>query len=285
MYAFGEEGNMIINQTDYKLCLLDTNALTSFIQNPIKWIEYLKSCFPVKNIVVCYSIFSVCELWYRQEIFEKYFDIFSWYPSLVLDGHESILKKEVFNYANSQLIDPILISPLGIKEDGCSQKELLIKLFTNKEFIERTHYWKKQESLVLNSIIGMKKNYKPKNGSYSKKEIEFFNYVVSLEQIGLRAKEFAKSKLKNKEVINVNKFPSVKMTAYMVFYKFYPDNRNPDNSDVFDFIITSICPYIDCIITEGNVCNIINKIKRNHKLLNGIQAFSLKDIVKEINSM
>ena len=131
----------------------------------------------------------------------------------------------------------------------------------------------------------MKKNYKPKNGSYSKKEIEFFNYVVSLEQIGLRAKEFAKSKLKNKEVINVNKFPSVKMTAYMVFYKFYPDNRNPENSDVFDFIITSICPYIDCIITEGNVCNIINKIKRNHKLLNGIQAFSLKDIVKEINSM
>jgi len=274
---------MNINNTEYKLCLLDTNALTSFIQNPYKWISYFDHHFEIKNTLICYSIFSLCELWYRKEIFEQYLDVFSWYPSLVLDGHESIFQKELLNYFDQNEINPIVISPTTIYEKGLSKKAILQKLFLTEHFINRTHFWKDQENEILQSIIELKKNYPPNKGNYSIKEIEKFNYFVTIEQIGFRAPDFSKKIILSNQLLDIKRFPSINMTNYMVFYKFYPDNRKPLDSDIFDIIITAICPYVDCIITEGNVCNIINVIQKRHNFLNNCKAYSLKDINQKIS--
>ena len=83
---------------EYKLCLFDTNALSYFLLSPKEWIEYLNHKFDLSRTIICYSVFTLSELWCRPELFEKYLDFFSIFPSAVLEGHESIFQKEIKNY-------------------------------------------------------------------------------------------------------------------------------------------------------------------------------------------
>ena len=132
-------------------------------------------------------------------------------------------------------------------------------------------------------MIKLKENYPPKNAKYTLKEIEDFNLYASTSQIGIRNKSFERKVLNSGKFIDINQFPSLKSTSYVVFYKFYPDNRKPISSDVFDIIISAILPYVDYFLTEGNLYDIIMKIKRKNNYLDNIIPYKLKDIRKQID--
>ncbi|HET55274.1 MAG TPA: hypothetical protein ENN33_08660 [Ignavibacteria bacterium] len=149
-------------------------------------------------------------------------------------------------------------------------------------FLYNSDYWKKGQSEVLSSIVALKKNFPPKRDKYSIEDIEYFNTIVSTSQIAIRNRAFASRIVQSGVTIDLNKFPSLKSTSYFVFYKFYPDKRKPINSDVFDIIISALLPYVDFFITEGNLYDIISKIKMNHLFLENIEVYKLKDINKII---
>ena len=133
-------------------------------------------------------------------------------------------------------------------------------------------------------MVELKKKYPPKRGKYTVKEIDDFNFFASIAQIGIRDRFFAKNLLDSGEAIELNKFPSLKSTSYIVFYKFYPDDRKPLTSDVFDIMISAILPYIDYFLTEGNLFDIIMKIKTKHDFLDNMIPYKLKDIMKQIDN-
>jgi hypothetical protein len=270
---------MIINGKDYKLCLFDTCALTSFLQNQNYWITKFEQEFGLSNAVVCYSAFTLSELWYRQEIFEKFIDFFSWYPSLLLEGHQSILDKEVIAYNTNTDINPVSICPSAITDEKLTKRERLKKVIEDSEFVARTAYWKEAEESILKSITGYTKSYPPKNNKYSINEISNFVDIVSANQLYLREKQFVK---KHKEPIDFTKFPSLLTTSYIVFYKFYLDQRKHINSDIFDIIISSVLPYVDYFITEKNLANNIKSIQTRHKYLTNVKAFTLAEYTQDI---
>ncbi|OHD19827.1 MAG: hypothetical protein A2Y34_10400 [Spirochaetes bacterium GWC1_27_15] len=271
-----------INGNQYKLCLFDTNALSNFLINPKDWINYFDKKFSISKTIISYSVFSLSELWFRQELFEKYINFFSIFPSVILDGYNSIFEKEISNYYKNTKINPIVIAPCAIKDSNLTPLERLKKVIENSGFILKSNDWKKNREEILNGIIDLKKNYPSKKDNYNLDEIEDFNFLATTSQIIMRKKEFAEKIIKNKKEINLKNFPSIITTSYVVFYKFYPDNRKPLLSDVFDIIISSLLPYVDIVLTEGNLCDIIKKIKLKHKFLNSLECYSLKDVKKEI---
>lgn len=271
-----------INGKDYKLCLLDTNALSSFLQKPKTWINFFEKEFSFDKTVICYSAFTLSELYYRQELFDKYLDFFSVFPPAILDGHESIFNKELEHYDSCEKINPIVIVPSSIQDVKLNPKEKLKLTIEKSSFLYNSDYWKKGQSEVLSSIVALKKNFPPKRDKYSIEDIEYFNMIVSTSQISIRNREFASRIVQSGVTIDLNKFPSLKNTSYFVFYKFYPDKRKPINSDVFDIIISALLPYVDFFITEGNLYDIIRKIKMNHLFLENIEVYKLKDINKII---
>lgn len=107
-----------INGNTYRICLLDTNALSELRLNFADWFSYLENHYPEPPIVISVSVFTLMELQARTELFDKYLDIFSVLPSAVLDGHESIFAKEVENYRNDSEINPIVFAPSVLKQDG-----------------------------------------------------------------------------------------------------------------------------------------------------------------------
>ena len=273
---------MIINNNEYKLCLFDTCTLSDFLQNPLQWIKYFDAKFGIGKTIICYSVFTLSELWYRQELFEKFIETFSVFPSALLDGHQSILNKEIDLYKTNTQINPIVLCPFAITENGYSPKEIVKKIFSDSDFISKTNYWKNSEEEVLQAILGLVINFPPKHSKYSINEIDFFNLSVSTNQLLIRNKSFAEKEILNHKEININKFPSLKTTSYVVFYKFYFDHRNPQISDVFDIIISSVLPYVDYFITERNMVEIIQTIQKRHMFLQNVTPIKLADCKKEI---
>ena len=214
-----------------------------------------------KKTIICYSAFTLVELWSRQELIEKWIDFFSIYPSAVLDGYESIFQKELSTYSNKTIINPIVMLPYSIKEPGLSNKDALKKVIYDNDFIKKSEYWKNGQNEIINGILSLKKNFPPKNSKYSLEEIEEFKYLSGLYQIAIRDRDFVKSIKMNEEIIDINHFKSIVCSMYIVFYKFYTDQRKVQDSDVIDFIIGSILPYVDYFITEGNMMNIIKTLQ------------------------
>lgn len=267
-----------LNGNNYNLCLLDTNALSNLLENREEWIAKINSRFDLSKTIICYSIFSLSELWYTPNLFKEYLNVFSEKPSAILDGYESIFQKEVSNYNKQNPILPIVFAPFSIKDPVRSPKEALTYVLERDLFVDRTKYWKEGQKTIIDGIVSLKENYPSENKKYSKKEIEAFCFMTGTSQICLRNSDFAKNVLAKKEAIDLNRFPSIQSTSYVVYYKFYPDNRNPELSDVVDIIISSLLPYVDFFITERNLNHIVKQIQSKHNFLCNVKSFTMKEL-------
>jgi len=270
-----------INGKEYKLCLFDTNALSEFLKEPKKWILYFDRKLSISHTIICYSVFTLSELWHRKDLFNKYIEVFSTFPSAILDGYESIFQKEVENYNFLKKLSPIIVFPFKLTGNKRSPQEKLRYVIDESDFVQKTKVWREKREFVLKGILELRKHYPSKKGKYTKKEIEDFNLIASMHQIGIRNNKFAHSILDTGKAIDLFQFPSIVSTSYVVFYKFYTDNRSPILSDVFDIIISALLPYVDIVITEGNLCEIIKKIQKRHSFLMNLTYIPIKQIQSE----
>lgn len=270
-----------INGKMYKLCLFDTNALSSFLQNPQGWVKYYFDEFGASDTVLSYSIFSLAELYYRKELFNEYIDFFSQkFPSVVLDGHESLLIKEIDEYSSDIKINPMVLTPYAIFGEGTA-KNKLISVIEKSDFVKRTEYWKNSQNSFIADMINQRDDYKKDKSKFTINDIEDFVDLFILSQLLVRDMP---SKLNNVpiEEIDYLKFKSLKSISLITFYKFYQDDRKAKNSDMFDIMISSLLPYVDYFISEANLCDNIYQIQKRHNFLENLKTYRIKDIQKEI---
>lgn len=76
----------------------------------------------------------------------------------------------------------------------------------------------------------------------------------------------------------MDKVPSFRIMTELVFYKFYPDQRKPIDSDVYDITISLTFPYTNAVITEGNIKEIVNKIKRRTNFLKDLEVRTIREM-------
>ena len=115
--------------------------------------------------------------------------------------------------------------------------------------------------VILNGMLSLRENFKPKGSKYNRSEINYFIKKSAWQQIELFDKNFMTSSQVDFENFQVHQLPSFELMSHMVFHKFYADLRKPQVSDVYDLLIAATFPYVDAIITEGNMYDILRKIK------------------------
>ncbi len=266
------------NKVDYNVCLLDTNILSELIKHPNQWKERIfKLSF--ENLIICYSVASIIELMRKSNLYNKYIDIFSVFPSFILDAHEGILEKEIqYQAGKINEINPIIVPSTEINDGNLSKREALKYLFEKTEFNQNADIWQRDKSKIINGIISLIDNYLPKQNKYTLDEIEYFVDITTKKQIKMWKTEYYHQVQKQKREIISYDYPSIRCTGYMIFYKFYQDKRKPLSSDVFDIIISSLFPYVDVVITERNMCEIIRKIKERHGFLQNLSYYTLSNL-------
>ncbi len=267
----------------YKLVLVDTNVLSEICKTKGFLLTYLK-LFPVNKYLLSYSAFTLFEISRNDEVFEKYKNLFFIYPSVVLNSNEPLIFEEKENYYTKKAINPMSFAPSAIIKEGKKfSKESLHDLFKFDKVNQQFEMWNESINPILEGMLEMRQNYLPKeDGSYTKKmAFEFVKKTVE-QQIYVRFPEFTKIEIEANNGIDYNKFLSLKMMALSAFYKFYSGNKKPNRSDVMDIIISSTVPYVDTFISEGNMIDIMSKIKNMDPFIENVELTSIKLIKKKI---
>lgn len=269
-----------LNGNQYGLCLVDTNAASEMSKYPARefrnFLEWSLTDKP--TMIPCFSMFTIMELRRKPTVYEQFLETFSPFPIAILKSHEQLLAEEVDSYPNPMVINPILHAFTGLASSPDNRmKNVFDKLFDTSEAQSQERMWLDGRDSAIAGMLSLVKNYPPEENKYTSREIRTFLEIAVIQQLASRFMQFAKSYVDADNAINIDAFPSLKISLFTAFYKFYVDNRRPSQSDVFDIVIAAPTPYVDAVITERHQAEVLRKIKRRDEFIEKLQVFILKD--------
>lgn len=231
---------LALNGTRYRLCLLDTNAVSELVKHPDRLGHFLTWSLREQPVFIpCFSLFTVLELRRRSEIYLRFTERFGVLPCLLLKSHEQILEEETRCYPDPSKVDPSLLGFSGpVGQSGNRLANVLPLAFGTESILAQERYWNES-----------------------------------------RDQPFAERIVRSGRPVNIDAFPSLKATGYTVFYKFYPDRtRKPSASDAFDIIISAATPYVDTVVTENHQAECLRKAKRLDPFIQDLGIYTLRDL-------
>jgi len=263
-----------LNKTQYKLALIDTNILSEIVKNRFQEFQKILKWADSQKAIICFSLFSILEIRKVPIIYEKFLELFSVIPCIILKSHEQLLQAEVTVYPVFSNVDPVLVGFAGPLAKA-KLKDVLDTAFNENQILLDEKKWNSGREEIVAGIKGLVSNFPPDNGKYTKQKIREFVQLAGFQQIAIRQNKFANSIVKSKNSVDIDAFPSIKMTSLVVFYKFYADSRQSLTSDAFDIIIFSLTPYVDVVISENHFVEIIKKIKSQDSFIDHVNAFNI----------
>lgn len=268
-----------INGNDYRLVLLDTNALSEFAKQGDSFRHFLTWSGAEPMLVPCFSLFSVLEMRRRSDVYGRFKELFRVMPCMLVKSHEQLLDDEVRCYPDPSGIDPTLLGFSLLGGEGMDLGRVL-DTASEDEFVRgREKYWNDGAQDIVEGIASLVANFPPDGDTYTRDEVRHFVEVAGFSQVAMRQLDFAKQMVEiENEAVSIGAFPSVKATTYAVWHKFYADrDRKWTRSDAFDIIISSAIPYVDAVVTESHLAEGLRKTKRQDDFIAHLTIHTLRD--------
>lgn len=268
-----------LNGNDYRLVLLDTNALSEFAKQGDSFRHFLTWSSAQPMFVPCFSLFSVLEMRRRLEVYGRFRELFRVLPCMLVKSHEQLLEEEVRCYPDPSGIDPTLLGFSMLGGEGMDLVRVLDTASEDEFFRGREKYWNDGAQDIVEGIASLVANFPPDGDTYTRDEVRHFVEMAGFSQVVMRQLDFAKQMVEiENEAVSIGAFPSVKATTYAVWHKFYADrNRRWTRSDAFDIIIASAIPYVDAVVTESHLAEGLRKTKRLDDFIEHLTIHTLRD--------
>lgn len=266
-----------LGEKEYKLCLLDTNAISELLRNKLTIGKNIATKFLNEGYLFCYAIQTIGELLKAPDIFDEFFEYINILPSFLLKNYNQLLDDEIKSYPAYNLEKPFLFAfTSSIYSDFNAKMKTFIQAGKMRQFFENEENDRLE---TLDSILNAAKEWPPDNGQYTKKEIEEWAEIVVWKHLMLTDRKFFDYQYKNlNHIIDYRKFQSWLMISYVAFYKYYLNKmRRPKLNDINDILITCALPYIDAIISENDLCEILRQIQVKHNFIKNLEIMKLKD--------
>ena len=268
-----------INGNDYRLVLLDTNALSEFAKQGKSFRHFLTWSSEQPMFVPCFSLFSVLEMRRRPDVYGRFKEMFRVLPCMLVKSHEQLLEDEVRCYPDPSGVDVTLLGFSMLGGEGMDLAGVLDTASADEFFRGREKYWNDGAQDIVEGIASLVANFPPDGDTYSRDEVRHFVEIAGFSQVAMRQPDFAKQMVEiENEAVSIGAFPSVKATTYAVWHKFYADrNRKWTRSDAFDIIIASAIPYVDAVVTESHLAEGLRKTKRLDDFIEHLTIHTLRD--------
>ncbi len=269
-----------VSGSTYKLCLLDTNAISEIVKYPNVEGEVFKRKFLVDGgYVPCITIYNIIEIRRKSKVYKKFLNSFSAIPFFLLKPFQLILNDEIQSIQNGKRMIPIFNSfSYVVQNSSYNLRCFLDNLFSSKEIVEVERQWIKNDKESLEFWLSHKNNFSP-----TKKDANSFDAEKYLKESGIQTlirlnPNWVKNELEKNRIPDINQFPSIKVMLYSIYYRLYDPSWDKASGEVTDVEIIAVSPYMDAIITEGFQANIFTKIKNKVKGLETLSVFKLKDL-------
>lgn len=263
----------------YNLCLLDTNAISEILKNNELEGKNFIERFPPTDFAPCFSFYNLIELRRSKNIYQKFLTFFSDYPVFLVKIQSMIFNDEILNYNNDLDVNVLFnaFTPSG-ENDSYNLRQFIDTLFMNPELKSLESSWRTFEQETLDSWILSKSNYSPNSNHPNAIAAEEYIEQAGLQTLIRLNMDWCKEKIEKKVVPDINKFPSVKVQLYSLYYRLYDPSWKPAPGEVTDILLVSAVPYIDVYITEKLQANILSKIKNKVYGLDKVAIKRIRDL-------
>ena len=245
----------------------DTCIISEIVKNRSLWgnlFEYLIN----NDLTLGLSTGQISELADAKNLHQELVSFLFGVPSALLKVPEDIVNEEVLahpKFRNENLAMKLINSML-FEKDGIDN---LLNFFASEKLSEARKQQKKMSLGCSQRIINLKTNFPPsKTGKYTKEQADLFVDLIVIQWLSTNHLDFLNRYKDRSEDLHLKCFSSIRMYAYVLFYKYYLGNRTPKKlSDFGDFGHLPFFPYCDLVVMERDLCNILNQIKRNSTIL------------------
>lgn len=269
--------------TEYKLCLLDTNIISEICKNRNGERDRFLKKFLDEFWMICITSGSLFEIRKNKEVYEKFLEIFSIFPFLVLKPFINLFEDEKIAYDANEKATPIQL-PISFanKDPRLQLKGFMDELFSREEVIQTENSRKQDEIQVLSNWISRKENFKSELDAANSKDAKRYVEEAAIQTIIKLdldlGSNFIRKKVENKEHIDTGKFPSVLIMLYSQYYRLYDPGWKPAPQEVTDIEIMAAIPYVDVVITENFQAEILKKVRSNFELIKDLEIYTLRDV-------
>lgn len=212
----------------YRLCLLDTNAISEILKYPDNEDIGFKQNFILNKYAPCITIYNIIELRRKECLFNNFLIYFSQMPFFILKPFQFIFQDELKNYYSNNNNTTALLNAFSMEGNNSTYdcRDIINNLFKKEEIKKVENNWRKNNEETLNLWLNEKKNFNSKKSVPNASDADEYVNEAGIQTIIQLAPQFVQNELALNRV-----------------------------------------PYMDAIITEKFQANIFTKIKRKVKNL------------------
>lgn len=255
--------------TEYRLCLLDTNALGSIVEHRDTFGRAFIQRFPPSDWVPCWTIYNVIELRRAPErlgLYDAWLDFFSEYPSFLLEPYSRIVAAEVAAYHQYPAGPPLLNAfTLAGSDDRYFLRPFLEKLFAQDWMIKLEAGWRDDENDTLRAWVSRSNDNRKADQYVSESAVAHLTEIHPSWMATL---------LNAGGTPDVNRFPALQIMLYSQFYRIREPGRVHEASDVTDVRIMAAAPYVEAVVTEKFQAEVFRKTSE------ALSSIAQLDVVK-----
>ena len=268
----------------YKLCLLDTNALSEIVKRPSREGRHFVERFGPEEHVPCFTIYSLVELRRRPDVYRRFVEMFSKYPFFLLKLWEDILAQERDAYSTAASASPLLQSftPLASNRTY-GFDEFVDRLVVQEWFVDRERKWRMEEDRILDSWLANRKNFQPRRQVANAQDAERYVYEAAIQTLISFFPDWIPSFNERNEVPNVSRFPALQVMLYSQYYRLWDPDWNRRPQEVTDIRIMAAAPYVDVVITERFQNEVFKKIRTRVPELREVESVPVRQLADNSN--
>ena len=268
------------SEKTYKLCLLDTNAISEIVKNKSLEGKHFIERFPPTDFVPCFSPYNLIEIRRNNEVYRSFIEFFSVYPSFLVKPSPIIFGDEILAYDDESKDVSVLLNAFTVlgQNDSYNFRKVVDNWLSTQEMKELESGWRDFEEETLNTWLSRKSFFTPKYNIPNSKDAEKYIDQAGLQTLIQMNRDWSRYKIENKEIPKINKFPSVKIQLYSLYYRLYDPHWKSSPGEVTDILLATAIPYVDVYITEKFQANILSKIKNKVKGLDKVDIKRIRDL-------
>ena len=263
----------------------DTNILSYLANNRELWPKLL-DFFRDNDLTLGVGGPQIAELSDAYRIHQDLVALFMSVPTGILKNWDEIIDEEVKSHPNKRE-NSLLLYPLNaifLEPNGLDK---LQKFLSSNELRGARKDQLNYATQLQNRMGELKGNFPPaKGGKYTRSQADEFAICMSMQWLANGHRDFLISLRDHFEPkdFHFEVFYSIRLYAYVIFYKYYLGQREPRKlSDFADLAHFFIIPYCEIAIMERDLCNVLNQIKKNHDILESTEIYNI-DFIYAISS-
>lgn len=267
------------NGSTYKLCLLDTNALSEIVKYPtVEGRGYIER-FPPMEYVPCFTAYNLIELRRNTDVFQKFIKFFSIYPSFIIKPFPLILNEEINAGGRTSVNNTLARAFTSFGSNASYQLQPFIEdLFSTPEMAQLEEEWCTSNQDTIDTWLTNKANFSPSNSIPNARDADRFVNDATVSTLCRLHPTVVQSAITAKTIPQSLRFPSMQIMLYSQYYRVFDPNWTANDQEVTDVCITACAPYVDAIVTEKFQAEIYEKVQRKVEGLTGATFAKLRDI-------